>query len=136
MSFADKLATYAGKPRKALPWLKGSPNLLDCAAAVSFVAGIEPRIISCGVLMGYLKGRHAWHTSGVPIKDDIIIISWSEQKGMGKNVGHDHTGFVTKADSKGVYYVSADSTRPTPGLVTADHYVTYKQITGYGRIAK
>jgi hypothetical protein len=136
MSFADKLAGYAGTPRVKLPWLKGNRNMLDCAAAVSYVAGIEPRIISCGVLMGYLKGKHAWHTTGIPVKDDIVIMSWSEQKGMGKNEGHDHTGFVQKANSKGVWYTSADSTMPTPGLVTAMHYVTYKQITGYGRIAK
>jgi hypothetical protein len=132
--YAAELGKYAGIPRRKLPWLKGHLNSLDCAAAVTYTFDFKELIWSCGVLMGYLKGKHMWHTTGIPERNDIVIISWRENLGMGKNKGHDHTGIVEKADKRFVYYTSADSTLPLPGLVTVNHKVPYAQVTGYGRI--
>jgi hypothetical protein len=127
-----KLEQYKHTPRAKLPWLKGRQTLLDCAAAVSWVLGITPEIISCGVLMDHFKARKTWFTSGVPVPGDIVIFDWTSGKGMGRNINHDHTGIVVSATKTLVTYVSADSTRPTPGLVT-DNAVSYKYVLGYGR---
>ena len=125
-----KLAQYAHKPRKILPWLKGRPYLSDCAAAVSWVLNIQQPagIISCGELMQYFINRKQWHTTGTPLPGDVVIFDWS-----GKRKGHDHTGIVISADNKLVHYTSADSTNPVPGFVTYGQAQPYKYITGYGR---
>jgi hypothetical protein len=128
----NKLNQYKHVPRAKLPWLKGRQTLLDCAAAVSWVFGIKPEIISCGVLVDHFKQRKTWHTTGVPTPGDVVIFDWTSGKGMGKNINHDHTGIVTAATKTSVTYVSADSTRPTPGLVT-DNAVSYKYVLGYGK---
>jgi hypothetical protein len=128
-----KLRSYIHKPRTTLPWLKGRTNLLDCAAAVSWIIGATPDIVSCGVWVDHFKAQKTWYTTGIPQVGDFVIFDWTSGKGMGKgNINHDHIGIVEKADKKGVTYVSADSTRPVPGLVT-DNYVGYKYILGYGR---
>lgn len=126
----NKLAAYAHKPRKSMPWLKNRPHLLDCAAAVSWVLGIQQPagIISCGDLLNHFKTKNTWHTTGTPQPGDVVIFDWT-----GKRKGHDHTGIVIAADKKLVHYVSADSTHPTPGFVTVGQAQPYKYITGYGR---
>ena len=128
-----KLESFIHQPRKKLPWLKGRESLLDCAAAVSYILDVKPEIISCGVFVDYFKHRKAWFVVGVPLPGDCVVFDWETGKGMGLgNINHDHIGIVVKADKKGVTYVSADSTRPTPGLVT-DNFVGYKFVLGYGR---
>ena len=127
-----KLEAYIHKPRTALPWLKGRPSLLDCAAAISWLFGVSPEIISCGVWVDHFKTRNTWFTAGIPKPGDLVIFDWETGKGMGKNINHDHIGIVKSADKNQVTYVSADSTRPTPGLVT-DNAVSYKWVLGYGR---
>lgn len=128
----NELEQYKHTPRSKLPWLRGRQTLLDCAAAVSYVLNIKPEIISCGVLVDHFKTRKTWYTTGIPKPGDIVIFDWTSGKGMGRNINHDHTGIVTKATRTLVTYVSADSTRPTPGLVT-DNAVSYKYVLGYGR---
>jgi hypothetical protein len=122
--------SYTHKPRTALPWLKGRPYLLDCAAAVTYILHIQQPlgIISCGVLMDYFKNKKTWYTTGTPKPGDVVIFDWS-----GKKTGHDHTGIIITADKTNVHYVSADSTSPVPGFVTAGTTQPYKYVTGYGR---
>lgn len=127
-----KLRAYIHKPRTALPWLKGRQSLLDCAAAVSWVLGWKPEIISCGDIVKRYKDAKRWYTTGIPQVGDLVVFDWETGKGMGKNINHDHVGIVEKADKNMVTYVSADSTRPTPGLVT-DNAVSYKWVLGYAR---
>jgi hypothetical protein len=121
--------------RKKYPWL-GTParikGLYDCAAAVSWVLGVNPEITSCGVWEQHFKDRKTWHTTGIPIAGDLVIFDWETGLAMGKNQNHDHIGIVISADAKGVTYVSADSTRPTPGYVTKG-WQPYKFVTGFGR---
>jgi len=131
---------FAGKPRTDLPWLngttKGFPNRVtgfyDCALAVSYFTGITPQIVSCGVLMDYLKKLGTWKTTGQPNKGDVVIFGWS-----GNKQDHDHTGLVLWVKPNGndwnVTYVSADSTQnpPPPGLVTVNT-VSSKYVTGWG----
>lgn len=131
-SAVKKLEYYIHKPRKSLPWLKGRLNLLDCAAAVSWVIAQKPEIISCGVWVDYFKAHKTWRTSGIPSVGDFVVFDWTSGRGMGKNINNDHIGIVKHADKAGITYVSADSTRPVPGLVT-DNYVSYKYVLGYGR---
>ena len=128
----NKLSKYKHLPRTKLPWLKNRQTLLDCAAAVSWVFGTKPEIISCGVWVDHFRARKTWFTKGIPKPGDLVIFDWTSGNGMGKNVNHDHIGIVITATKTLVTYVSADSTRPTPGLVT-DNAVGYKYILGYGR---
>lgn len=131
-----KLRSFIHKDRSELPWL-GKARIkafYDCAAAVSWVLGFKGKdeIVSCGVWLKYFEDHKIWYTKGIPQPGDIVIFDWTSGLGMGKNKGHDHIGIVEKADSKMVTYVSADSTKPTPGLVT-DNAVGYKFITGFAK---
>ena len=123
-----KLHTYLGKPRTELPWLRGRISMLDCAAAVSWAVGLNPEIISCHVLQAHLAHKGLWQTSGIPQPGDIVIFDWT---GKQRHTGnYDHTGLILKADKNGVEYISADSTRPTPGLVSINK-LPYKWIAGH-----
>ena len=144
MTHFDKLRKYIAKPRKTLPWLPtvwAQGHEYDCAAAVSYIYGIKPEIVSCGDLVDYFKHHKAWHTAGIPQPDDLVIFDWET---AGKNpkatmghgtINHDHVGIVIKADKNGVWVVSADSTTPAPGLVSEyGHSISYNYILGYGRL--
>lgn len=139
----NKLKKYEGKPRKVYPWLPtvwAQGHEYDCAAAVSWVLGITPEIVSCGDLVDYFKHKKQWFTSGVPVAGDLVIFDWetaakNPKATMGHGtINHDHVGIVIKADKNGVWVVSADSTTPTPGLVSEyNHSISYRYILGYGR---
>jgi hypothetical protein len=132
-----KLAHYIPiHDRRKYPWLgtvARQKSLYDCAAALSWVVGKTPEIISCGVWEQHFKNAHRWYTTGIPVAGDFVIFDWKSGLGMGKNQNHDHIGIVVSANKKGVTYVSADSTKvPMPGYVT-ENTVSYKYVTGYGR---
>jgi hypothetical protein len=140
----DEFKSYVGKHDRTLyPWLngktKGFPNRVkgfyDCALAVSYFTGLSPQIISCGVLMDYLKKLGTWKSAhALPQVGDAIIFGWS-----GNKQDHDHVGLVLSvtrpSKSAGevfdVTYVSADSTQPCPGFVTVNT-VSSKYVTGWG----
>lgn len=139
----NKLKAYEGKPRKSYPWLPQTwqqHTELDCAAAVSWVLGINPVIVSCGDMVTYFQHKKAWFTTGIPVAGDIVIFDWetankNPKATMGHGtINHDHVGIVIKADKNGVWVVSADSTTPTPGLVSEyGHAISYRYVLGYGR---
>ena len=144
MTHFDKLRTYIGKPRKTLPWLRAAwqqNTEYDCAAAVSYIYGIKPEIVSCGELVSYFQHKKAWFTTGIPQPDDLVIFDWetaakNPKAFMGHGtVNHDHVGIVIKADKSGVWVVSADSTTPAPGLVSEyGHSISYNYVLGFGRL--
>lgn len=139
----NKLKAWEGKPRKVLPWLPAvwqQQSEFDCAAAVSWVLGVTPAIVSCGVWVDHFKAHKTWFTSGIPQAGDCVIFDWetahkNPKASMGNGtVNHDHIGIVIKADKTGVWVVSADSTTPAPGLVSEyGHAISYNWVLGYGR---
>jgi len=139
----NTLKSFEGKPRKTYPWLPtvwAQNSEFDCAAAVSYLLGVNPPIISCGVWVDHFKAQKAWFTTGIPQPGDCVIFDWetaqkNPKASMGHGtVNHDHIGIVIKADKKGVWVVSADSTTPAPGLVSEyGHAISYNWILGYGR---
>lgn len=141
----EKFKSFVGKPRTELPWLNGKvpgfPNRVtgfyDCALAVSYFTGLNPVIVSCGVLMQHLKDIGTWQTvHALPQVGDVVIFGWS-----GNKQDHDHTGLVLSVSRPSkiagevfdVTYVSADSTNnpPPPGQVTVNT-VSSKYVTGWG----
>jgi hypothetical protein len=134
-----KFKSYAGVKRVKLPWLHGRPYLYDCAAAYCWIAGVRPEFISCTDLKNYCVKKNAWYTdAAVAKRGDAVMFDWEHGGlGIGKNTNTDHVGMVIAIDLKKqtVTYVSADATRPTPGLVKVNT-ISLKWVTGFGRPVK
>ena len=133
----DTYKKYVGLTRaqlqKSAPWLKGRPNMLDCAAAFSYVSGTKPEIISCGTWVQHFKNQHVWHTTGLPKRGDVLIFSW-DGLGMRDDGGsHDHIGLCVEdvdAKKKTVSYLSADS---GSAKIVDLHEVSLRYVAGYAR---
>jgi len=125
-----RLKMYIGKTRKELqanaPWLKGRPNMLDCAAGYSWATKGKD-IISCHVLVDLMKQNKTWqpYKPGlIPVRGQAVIFDWNEQ-----HTDTAHVGIVTRADQNRVTYISADSGEHQIVNVNS---VGYPYITGFG----
>jgi hypothetical protein len=79
-----------------------------------------------------------WHTDfNHVLPGDAVIFDWESGKGIGRNTNTDHIGMVISVDphAKTVTYVSADTGKVIPGIVTVNT-VGAKYITGFGRPVK
>ena len=125
--------SFIGKPRVKLPLLSGRQYMYDCAAAYSYIVGIHPTVNTCHELKAICVKNKTWTTDLAQVKPGhAVIFDWENGAGLGKNTNTDHVGMVISVNKdKTVTYVSADSTRPTPGLVTVNTIAT-KWITGFG----
>ena len=130
----DLFRSFIMKERKDLPWLKNRLGMLDCAAAVSYITERKPEIISCGAFVAQLKKEKAWHTlkDGLPKQGQLVFFDWSGHEGNTGN--HDHVGIVLNAAHDHVEYISADSTKPVPGLVTINKHVGWHWVSGYADV--
>ena len=138
--------SFLGKTRPELPWLNGKtagfPNRVkgfyDCALAYSFISGLRPVQVSCHVIRDLCLHNKTWHTDFVGVQPgDAVIFDWESGKGIGKNTNTDHIGMVVSVDTKAktVTYVSADTGKVIPGIVTLNT-VGAKWVTGFGRPVK
>jgi hypothetical protein len=141
-----KFKTFLGKPREDLPWLNGKtpgfPNRVkgfyDCALGYSFIAGIHPAQVSCHAIRDLCLANKTWHTDLKDVQPgDAVIFDWESKKGLGKNTNTDHIGMVISVDlkAKTVTYISADTGKVIPGIVTLNTIGTL-WITGFGRPVK
>jgi LysM repeat protein len=132
-----KFKTFLGKPRTELPWLGASriQHFYDCAAGVSYILGIKPEIVSCHVLRDYCIKNGTWTTDLHKVKRGMIVIfDWESKKGLGHNTNTDHVGIVESVDVVHgiVRYISADSGKVIPGVVTENPGISTLWITGFG----
>ena len=126
--------SFIMKPRTDLVWLKNRLGMLDCAAAVSYITERKPEIISCGAFVKQLQKEKKWHTlaDGLPKQGQLVFFDWTGHEG--KTGNHDHVGIVLNAAHDHVEYISADSTKPVPGLVTINKHVGWHWVSGYGDV--
>ena len=133
--------TYLGKPRTELPWLGASrvKSFYDCAAGVSYILGIKPEIVSCNQLRQHCINMNTWTTDLHKVKPGMIVIfDWESGKGLGQNTQTDHVGIVEAVDLVHglVKYISSDSGKVIPGVVTENPGISTKWITGFGEPVK
>jgi hypothetical protein len=131
-----KFKSYVGVKRAQLPWLRGRQYLYDCAAAYSWIAGLHPEFTRCTEMKDYCVKKGTWTIDPTKAKQgDAVMFDWEHKgAGLGHNTNTDHVGMVISIDLKKhtVKYVSADSTNPTPGLVTVNT-ISLAWVTGFGR---
>jgi hypothetical protein len=125
--------SFVKTPRVKLPWLRGRQYLYACPAAYSWIVGLHPAVNTCHELKAICVKNKTWTTDLAQVKPGhAVIFDWENGAGLGHNTNTDHVGMVISVNKdKTVTYVSADSTRPTPGLVTVNTIAT-KWITGFG----
>ena len=117
------LRSFENKPRTALPWLKGRPNLYDCAAGYTFaVLGKKTKIVWVHELVDRMKVNKTWTKKGTPKPGDAVIYDWNGDGGC------DHVAMFHSVNKAGQFVCyGADQGKPTPGKVT-------KLVTGKGVI--
>ena len=125
-----RLKMFIGKTRKELqqtaPWLKGRPNMLDCAAGYSWATKGKD-VISCHVLVDAMKANKTWqpYKPGlIPVRGQAVIFDWNAE-----HTDTAHVGIVTRADLNRVTYISADSGEHQIVNVNS---VGYPYVTGFG----
>ena len=135
--------SFLGKTREELPWLNGKthgfPNRVhgfyDCALGYSYISGLRPVQVSCHAVRDLCLHNKTWHTDfNHVLPGDAVIFDWESGKGIGRNTNTDHIGMVISVDphKKTVTYVSADTGKVIPGIVTVNT-VGSTWITGFGR---
>lgn len=117
------LRSFVGKPRSEMPWLKGRPNLYDCAAGYTYaVLGKKTKIVWVHELMDRMKANKTWTNKGTPKPGDAVIYDWNGDGGC------DHVAMFHSVNKSGQFVCfGADQGKPTPGKVT-------KLVTGKGVI--
>lgn len=76
------LRSFVGKPRTAMPWLKGRPHLYDCAAGYTFsVLGKKTKIVWVHELVDRMKANKTWTKKGTPKPGDAVIYDWNGDGG-------------------------------------------------------
>ena len=141
-----KFKQFLGKERYQLPWLTSQwaiANDYDCAAAVSYILGVKPEIISCHIFHDYLVKNHTWTTDIRKVAADpesawVAIFDWEHKgAGPGHNTNTDHIGIIESVDlaKNTITYISADSIDAThktiPGHVTRNT-ISVAWVTGFG----
>ena len=125
-----RLKMYIGKTRHELqetaPWLKGRPNMLDCAAGYSWATKGKDTI-SCHTLVEQMKQNKTWQpykTGHTPVRGQAVIFDWN-----GEHTDTAHIGIVTQANKEHVTYISADSGEHQ---IVNVNTVGYTLVTGWG----
>jgi peptidoglycan hydrolase-like protein with peptidoglycan-binding domain len=136
--------SFLGKPRTELPWLngtvKGFPNRIkgfyDCALGFSYISGLRPIQVSCSAVKHLAQANKVWNLDiRKVLPGDAVLFDWESKKGIGKNTNTDHIGMVISVDvkRKTVTYVSADTGKVIPGIVTVNTVgLTY--VAGFARL--
>jgi hypothetical protein len=136
--------SFLGKKREELPWLngktKGFPNRVhgfyDCALGYSYISGLRPVQVSCTAVKNLAIHNKVWNLDIKKVlPGDAVLFDWETGKAPGKNNNTDHIGMVISVDvkNKTVTYVSADTGKVIPGIVTINT-VGIKWVAGFARI--
>ena len=114
------MKSFVGKPRSAYPWLKGRPNLGDCAAGYARVAtGNTNKIIWVSELVRLMQKNGTWK-KGQPKMGDAVIYDWNGDGGC------DHVAMFHSKTKDGRWMAF--------GANQSDANVVTKLITGKGPI--
>jgi hypothetical protein len=114
------MKSFVGKPRTAYPWLKGRPNLGDCAAGYARVAtGNTNKIIWVSELVKLMKKNGTWK-KGSPKMGDAVIYDWNGDGGC------DHVAMFHSKTKNGLW-VAFGANQGKDNVVT-------KLLTGKGPI--
>lgn len=114
------MKSFVGKPRSAYPWLKGRPNLGDCAAGYTRVAtGNTNKIIWVSELVALMKKNGTWK-KGSPKMGDAVIYDWNGDGGC------DHVAMFHSKTKDGRWMAF--------GANQGDDNVVTKLVTGKGPI--
>lgn len=114
------MKSFVGKPRSAYPWLKGRPNLGDCAAGYTRVAtGNTNKIIWVSELVALMKKNGTWK-KGQPKMGDAVIYDWNGDGGC------DHVAMFHSKTKDGRWMAF--------GANQGDDNVVTKLVTGKGPI--
>jgi hypothetical protein len=136
--------SFLGKKREELPWLngttKGFPNRVhgfyDCALGFSYISGLRPVQVSCTAVKNLAIANKVWNLDIKKVlPGDAVLFDWETAKWIGKNNNTDHIGMVISVDIKKntVTYVSADTGKVIPGIVTLNT-VGLKWVAGFARL--
>ena len=145
-SIIHHFKSFLGKPRTELPWLngtvKGFPNRVkgfyDCALGFSYISGLRPIQVSCTAVKNLAIANKVWMTDHRLVKPgDAVLFDWETGAWVGKNKETDHIGMVISVDHKKqtVTYVSADTGKVIPGIVTVNT-VSFKWVAGWARLVE
>ena len=136
--------SFLGKPRTELPWLNGTvkhfPNRVkgfyDCALGFSYISGLRPIQVSCTAVKNLAIANKVWNLDIKKVlPGDAVLFDWETGAWIGKNKNTDHIGMVVSVDVKKntVTYVSADTGKVIPGIVTLNT-VSLKWVAGFARL--
>ena len=114
------MKSFVGKPRSDYPWLRGRPNLGDCAAGYARVAtGNTNKIIWVSELVKLMKKNGTWK-KGSPKMGDAVIYDWNGDGGC------DHVAMFHSKTKNGLW-VAFGANQGKDNVVT-------KLLTGKGPI--
>jgi hypothetical protein len=128
--------TFVNLPRTKLPWLKGRPNLYDCAAGYTWVSDLKdkyPHIVWVHEVVDVCKKNGTWvqYKKGIekkqlPQPGDAVIFDWK-----GTHTRTDHVAMCISASATHLTVVGADQghTREVSYL----NEFNYWAITGWGK---
>lgn len=92
------LRSFVGKPRSEMPWLKGRPHLLDCAAGYTYaVLGKKTKIVWVSELVKRMKDNKTWTKKGTPKPGDAVIYDWNGDGGC------DHVAMFHSVNKSGQF---------------------------------
>ena len=128
--------TFVNLPRVKLPWLKGRPNLYDCAAGFTWVSDLKekyPHIVWVHEVVDVCKKNKTWvqykkglERKQLPQPGDAVIFDWK-----GTHTRTDHVAMCISASATHLTVVGADQ-----GHTREVSYISnpnYWAVTGWGK---